>query len=151
VAMMALIRHMLRPSHDQIVSAVENTLLEQHWKVDREPIVGTVRPDLVARQPDGTVYVFEIKQGGLEANLGAVAQVETYRNAVAKQYGGQARGVLVVAGEASQGLDEIAGRADVEIVRTSADALSIGESLTRSGVLEGSAAAQAPMRLDVSG
>lgn len=150
MAMSPRLRHLLRPTHDQLLSAVQEVLVGEKWDVDREPIVGTarhgpgacgslpgaVRPDIVAREPDGATYVIEVKQGEWEANLGAVAQVETFRNVVAREFGGEPKGLLVIAGEAPKELRAVARSADVELVCAASAAIgSVRESLTRSGVV----------------
>lgn len=143
MAMMPLLRHILGPTRDDVMSAVEEVLRKRNWEVQHEPIVGTVRPDILARDPGGATFVINVNQGGWNANLGAVAQVETFRNAVASEVGTEAKGVLVVAGEASEHLDGLAASAGVEIVRAgSGDIGSVRESLTRAGVLGESAASQ---------
>jgi|SRR5665811_1216422 len=86
------LRHLVGPTHDDVLTAVNEVLDQQGWEVQREPIIGGVRPDIVAHGPNGTSYVIEVKQGELEANLGAVAQVEAFRNAVAKKSGGGCKG-----------------------------------------------------------
>jgi RecB family endonuclease NucS len=135
--MFPLFERLSKPSHDAIVSAVNKALELPGWTVEVEPIVGNVRPDLVARGPDGTTHVIEVKQGGLEANLGAVAQVEAFRNAVAEHRGGMAKGMLVVAGEPPEDLDAAAERADVELVYTeSAEIGAVRESLKLAGLDE---------------
>lgn len=134
--MMALLRHLLGPSRGDVTSAVEEVLREQNWEVQHEPIIGRVRPDILARDPNGATFVINVNQGGWAANLGAVAQVEAFRNAVAREIGREAKGVLVVAGDASQHLDDMAARASVEVVRAgSGTAGSVRKSLTHSGVL----------------
>ena len=50
------------------------------WEVVDEPHIGTLYPDLIATDPDGRLYVFEVKTERAQAHLGAVAQVETYRD-----------------------------------------------------------------------
>jgi RecB family endonuclease NucS len=117
-------------THEQVVDAAAKVLRDSSWQVDREPVVGTMRPDIIARDPDGKTYVFEIKAGKQNAFLGAVAQVEGYRDRLAE--GGQAaRGVLVLAGDAPSELDDVARSAGVALVRaTSGSPADIEESLS---------------------
>jgi RecB family endonuclease NucS len=134
---MPLMKYLHRPSHNEVVSAVEEVLLGLRWEVHREPIYGkALRPDIVARIPGGETYVFEVKRSEGDVNLGAVAQVEAYRNAVAEANGGQVRGVLVMAGEAPEGLAPVAERVGIELVDVgSGDAEAVRDSLARSGVI----------------
>ncbi len=138
--MISRVRDLFGTSHDQLVDAVEQVLREQHWDVSRDQILGTVRPDIVARKPGGPTYVFEVKRGQLDANLGAVAQVETFRRAAAQLVDGDAQGVLLVTGRAPENrpaLDAAASGADVKLVwAPSAGVGTIRESLASSGVLE---------------
>jgi RecB family endonuclease NucS len=141
MAMTPLLRNLFKPTHDQMVSAITDALLGQQWVVQREPIVGMLRPDIVAHGPEGATYVIEVKQGNAGANLGAVAQVEAYRDAIAREFGGEVKGVLVVAGDAPERLGVAAKGAGVELVRTeSVDVRSVRDSLARSGVLSEPAA-----------
>lgn len=130
----AFLRHLVGPTHDDLVTAVNDLFDQQGWRVQREPIVGSVRPDIVACAPSGTSYVIEVKQGGLDVNLGAVAQVEAFRNAVAEESGGDAKGMLVVAGEIPDDLGAVAERADIGVVQAgSADVGSLRRSLEQAG------------------
>jgi RecB family endonuclease NucS len=144
--MMPLLKYLHRHSHNEVVSTVEEVLLGQGWVVHRDPTYGKMlRPDIVARGPGGETYVFEVKRSDGEVNLGAVAQVEAYRNAVAETDGGQVKGVLVIAGEAPEGLIPVAERVGIELVDAgSGDAGSVRDSLTRSGVI-GEPAAPEPI------
>src|ERR1700730_9774061 len=77
-------------THDKVVQALEDGLRGQRWQVEEEPLIGTVRPDLVATDPNGVSYVFEVKAEAAEAHLGAVAQVEAYRDSFRQQLGREA-------------------------------------------------------------
>jgi RecB family endonuclease NucS len=140
--MTPIFERLFKTSHDGMVKAVNEALDLEGWQVEVEPIVGNVRPDIVAREPnDGMSYVIEIKDGDLEANLGAVAQVETFRNAVAEHRGGAVKGMLVVTGEAQQDLSAIARSANVELVQAeSSDTAEVLESLKRAGLGESTVA-----------
>jgi predicted RecB family endonuclease len=118
-------------------------LREESWQVEREPVLENIRPDLVAHAPDGVTYIIEVKQGRLDANLGAVAQVEAFQNMASARYPG-AKGVLVVAGSAPENrseLDTAAHGAGVDVVWTSSGVGSIRESLQLAGVVNGGAVA----------
>ncbi len=138
MALMAL-RDLLS-SHERTVSSVEKVLREKSWQVERQPVLENIRPDLVAHAPDGATYIFEVKQGRLDANLGAVAQVEAFQNVANDRYPG-AKGILVVAGTAPENrgeLDTAAHGAGVDVVWTSSGGVSsIRESLQSAGVVSG--------------
>jgi hypothetical protein len=130
-----IFKNLLSSSHEQILASVEKVLAGADWEVSREEIVGAVRPDIVARKPGGPTYVIEVKERDLDANFGAVAQVETFRNAVAAKFGGEAKGLLMIAGEPSTQLSAVAKKANVTLVQAdSADIGSIRSLLTDSGV-----------------
>lgn len=110
-------------THDALVADVEKHLRNRDWLVEKEPrIAGYLRPDIVARSPKGDSYVFEIKAGSAQAHLGAVAQVENYRNSLAAALGREITGVLILSGDAPAQLNAVAERAGVEVVQTSSDA-----------------------------
>jgi RecB family endonuclease NucS len=118
-------------THEQVVDVAANVLRNSRWQVEQEPVVGTMRPDIIARDPDGKTYVFEVKAGKQNAFLGAVAQVEGYRDRLAEG-GKTAQGVLVLAGDAPSELDDVARSAGVALVRaTSGSPTDIEESLSR--------------------
>ena len=106
--------------HDRLVATIVELLKEQNWTVEEEPRLGGLRPDIVARNPDGDSYVFELKTDPAQADLGAVAQVETYRNSLAERDDG-AKGVLVVTADAPTELNVVAAHAGVELVLPSAE------------------------------
>jgi hypothetical protein len=136
--MMALRRHLFGPTPEDVTSAVEEVLRERNWDVRHEPILGRVRPDILAKSPGGETYVINIKQDSSGADLGAVAQVESFRDAVTRELDKQATGVLVVIGERSPRLVDLAASAGVEVVAAGAgDTATVRESLTRAGVLGG--------------
>ncbi len=118
-------------THAQVVDAAANVLRSSSWQVQQEPVIGTMRPDIVARDPDGKTFVFEVKAGKQDAFLGAVAQVEGYRDRLAEG-GNDAQGVLVLAGDAPSELDAVARSAGVALVRAaSGSPTDIEESLSR--------------------
>jgi RecB family endonuclease NucS len=122
-------------AHDALVATVERHLRDRDWTVEREPrIAGNLRPDIVARSPKGEPYVFEIKAGSAQAHLGAVAQVENYRNSLAAALGREITGVLVLSGGAPVQLNAVAERAGVEVVQASSDAEETEHALLESGL-----------------
>jgi RecB family endonuclease NucS len=131
MAMMKRLRDLFgQEAHDQVVQAVEDTLRTWKWEVVKWPLVGPLHPDIIARDPHGALYVFEVKTGSGQAHLGAVAQVEAYRNSVGAQLGKPAKGVLVLSGEAPEQLNDVARRAGVELVHTRPNDLeAVRESL----------------------
>ncbi len=108
-----------RQEHDQMVAAVIEALKGKLWKVVEEP--NAIGPDIIATDPDGAPYVFEIKTGSTAAHLGAVAQVEAYRNSLSDRWGARPKGVLIFSSEAPEQLNEVARLAEVELVHASPD------------------------------
>ena len=90
-------------THEELVDYVSDLLTEWEWTVNREPRVGTVRPDLVAEAPDGTAYVVEIKTGGDAGHLGSLGQIETFRNALEAEIGREPDALLLLADDAPDG------------------------------------------------
>lgn len=104
--------------HAALVHVLADRLQAKGWAVNEEPLISTVRPDLVATKKGEAPYVFEVKTGS--AHLGAVAQVEAYRNALQAQSSERPEAVLVVADDAPSELDEAARSAGVELWRITA-------------------------------
>lgn len=85
--------------HEKVLDVVSEFLRSNNWDVDIEPSIGQTRPDLLAIDPSGSAYVFEIKAGERGGHLGSVAQVEAFQEAVAANLGREAHGVLLVSEE----------------------------------------------------
>jgi RecB family endonuclease NucS len=117
-------------THDRWVAAIEQLLTARNWRVDSEPrLAGNLRPDIVAHDPRGTSYVFEVKDASSPVHLGAIAQAEAYRNSLAHSQGEDVRGVVVLTGAAPPQLHEVAERAGIalveaETVEAASDALA---------------------------
>jgi len=116
-------------THDGLVKTLAGDLERRGWKVATDSLVGTVRPDLIATDPGGELYVFEVK--GTAAHLGAVAQVEAYRDSLFQERGAPAHGVLVVEAGAPTQLDAVAQAADVQLLRVDSGAAGMSLSLDR--------------------
>jgi RecB family endonuclease NucS len=116
-----------RAKHDHLVSEVAELLQKQEWDVSAEPLAGNLRPDLVAKDPEGNRYVIEIEAG--QAHLGAVAQVEHYRNSLRDRVGDQAKGILVLTEDVPPQLAEVAERAGIELVSAPPSSDGAPESL----------------------
>ncbi len=54
------------------------------WRVQMEPMIGMMRPDIVAQSPEGDTYVFEIKVGptGGSATFSDLAQANAYAHGI---------------------------------------------------------------------
>jgi hypothetical protein len=95
-------------THDQLLESLSTLLESWSWRVEREPHIGTVRPDLVAEDPEGRPYLFEIKTGGYQGHLGALGQVETFRNALKAEIGREPTVLLLVADDTPEELSQVA-------------------------------------------
>src|SRR4051812_35032902 len=103
--------------HDQLLSAVARGLKESGWQTQEGLSRPTASPDLVVIDQEGSPYVIEVKAGSGEGHLGAVAQVEAYRNAIATELGRPVHAVLVLATDAPAQLADVARSADVLLLR----------------------------------
>lgn len=101
--------------HASLVHMLADRLVANGWKVNVEPLVSTVRPDLVATKAGMAPHVFEVKAHS--AHLGGVAQVEAYRNVLEAQSGASSQAVLVVVDDAPSQLEAAAEGAGIEIWR----------------------------------
>jgi hypothetical protein len=103
-------------THESLVGYLSDILAGWSWKVYRDPQVGTLRPDLIAEDPAGRAYIFEIKSGGYQGHLGALGQVETFKNAVQSELGREPTALLLLADEAPSELKEVASDVGVTLV-----------------------------------
>lgn len=104
--------------HNALVRVLAQRLQADGWQVNEQPLISTMRPDLIATKEGEAPHVFEIKTG--LAHLGSVAQVEAYRNALGAQSSERPTAVLVVPDNAPAELEDAARRADVELWRVPA-------------------------------
>ncbi len=101
------------PQEEQELSRGLARYLEQEgWTVELEPVVELYRPDLLVTAPSGRVYVLELKTGQKPVHFGAVAQVAAYRTAFRHV---DAEPVLLITGETSPALDNLARAMDVVV------------------------------------
>ncbi len=58
--------------------AVRKALVEKGWEVEDQPVLGTVRPDFLARTPGGETLVIELRSDQAPVHFATVAQVAAY-------------------------------------------------------------------------
>ena len=104
-------------AHSVLLQAVINGLEARGWRVEAEPRIATLNPDLLGTDPEGRRFVFELKRGPGRGHLGALAQIEAYRAALTDAEGDRPGGVLVLAGDGPEELDQVAGAAGVRVLR----------------------------------
>jgi hypothetical protein len=104
-------------AHDDVVAEVAKALRDSGWRLEKVVAVPTAQPDLLAWDPRGTPYVVEVKAGRGQGHLGAVAQVEAYRDALENELGRPVNAVLLLATDAPVQLDEVARNAHVLLLR----------------------------------
>jgi hypothetical protein len=100
-----------------LVEKIANVLVRRGWQIDVGPRISNFIPDLVGEDPQHRRFVFEVKSGPEGGHLGALGQVETYRNALADARGEKPEGVLVLIDDGPHDLDEIASASGVRILR----------------------------------
>jgi hypothetical protein len=103
-------------AHQDLLESLSRLLMSWHWQVDREPRVGALRPDLIAQGPDGQTYLFEVKAGRSQGHLGAIGQVEAFRNAFRAQEGREPVAVLLLAGDSPRELQQVAEDVGVTVL-----------------------------------
>jgi hypothetical protein len=119
-------------SHERLVDAAMEALRGRDWSVESEPRAGQMRPDIVAHSAEGATYVFEVKSKAPKAFLGAVAQVEAQVESYRREHGADAMGVLLFAGDAPDGLGDVAHNAGIELVQLQSDRPSaVAKSLSK--------------------
>jgi RecB family endonuclease NucS len=103
-------------THEMLIGSLVDLLDSWSWKVDSEPQIGIFRPDILAFAPDGEPYLIEVKTGGHQGHLGALGQVETYKNAFREAQGREPNAVLLVAGETPAELQGVAHDIGVTLI-----------------------------------
>jgi RecB family endonuclease NucS len=103
-------------SERAFLDALRAHLAESRWEVQDDPVFGSVRPDLVIRDPAGHVTVAEVKFGEGAAHFGSIAQVASYATLVAEILGDEVRGVLVTDQVLPPGVADAAKKLGVDVV-----------------------------------
>lgn len=110
--------------HPLVQTLVASVLREAGWTVGTEARIGDrFRPDLVGTSPDDQNLVVEIKAARLENHLGAVAQAEAYKAALASQRDSPVNVLLVLPGTTPPNLKEAASQAGVDLLNYEIDDL----------------------------
>jgi hypothetical protein len=104
-------------TEQSLVEKIADVLKDRGWQIAVEPRISNFIPDLVGEDPEHRRFIFEVKSGPGGGHLGALGQVETYRNALANAEGEKPEGVLVLADDGPHDLDEIASATGVRILR----------------------------------
>jgi hypothetical protein len=100
-----------------VADKTRELLEDARWVVEEEPSVGTRRPDLVLRSPEGATYVVEMKVGQGSSHFGSVAQVATFKEAYREVTGVEdVRGLLVTNMTTEKNVAAVAESLGVEVV-----------------------------------
>jgi hypothetical protein len=86
------------------------------WNVEKEPLLGTLRPDVVAQSPDGTVYLIEVKLGNGSAHFSALAQVTAMKEALETQTNKPIHPVIVTNMDVFDGVRDAAHELHVDVI-----------------------------------
>ncbi len=79
------------------------------WRVEAEPVIGSVKPDLLTSDESGNTFVIELKQAPRGLHFGSVAQAAAFRDAAALALHRNVQAMLVIVG-ANAGELDAAGR-----------------------------------------
>jgi hypothetical protein len=91
--------------------AVSAALSAAGWSVEAQPVIGTVRPDLLVSTPRGEHVVVEVKAGKAPVHFGVVAQLAAYSKMAEsmRQLGGVRSALLTMAPVSAAARDAAAG------------------------------------------
>ncbi|HEX2196725.1 MAG TPA: hypothetical protein VHJ76_07340 [Actinomycetota bacterium] len=109
----------------QLVHEAAESLRAIGWKVEEEPLVGHVRPDLIAVSPnDNHVFVVEFKVGkSPSVHFGALAQLAQYREAVASAKHGRVTPILVTNAAIHEQVQDVADGLGIRVFSGAPDTL----------------------------
>lgn len=95
------------------------------WSVQEEPLVGHMRPDLIAESPGGQkVFVIEFKVGtSPSVHFGALAQLSQYREAVEADKQGDVTPVLVTNAAIHEQVQHAADDLGIQVFSATAESL----------------------------
>jgi len=111
------------------LAEVATSLQRRGMGVEIEPVIGSVRPDIVATVEDGPVYIIELKTGDGSAHFSLIAQLLNFASAYAiVRPARTALAVLATTRDVPSQLFEAAEQAGVQIVRAP-DVAALARSL----------------------
>src|SRR5207248_686268 len=82
--------------HRAVLEALTSDPLGARWVVQQQPVIAGVCPDLLAESPSGQYFVVNVKAtaASRSVNLAALAQLATFRDAIAGATGRPAGSAL---------------------------------------------------------
>jgi hypothetical protein len=115
---------------DEIRGDIAADLKERGWTVEAEPVLGSVRPDILISEDD-RVYVVEVVAGDDGVHFGSVAQAAAFGEAARNATHRDVEAVLVVTGPMSEEIGRVGNDFGVEVLSSeSADPTAISDLLT---------------------
>jgi hypothetical protein len=106
-----------RPLAWQLEQALAEGLARSGWNVEVEPVIGTVRPDVLAVGPSGDALVAEIKTSREPLHFATIAQVAGFGSLARKLRGlDRVRTIVLALGPVGASARRAAEEAGVEVV-----------------------------------
>lgn len=107
----------------RILNELTTTLRKSDWKVELEPRIDYVEPDIVATDPDKAMYVIEVKTGNAPIHTGVLGQLNIFNEAVkAKHPESSVRSLLLTTSPVDDSVSGLAGQLGLEIVKADSTA-----------------------------
>ena len=98
------------------ITQVRELLAGSSWVVDDQPVVGTVSPDLMLRDPEGHVFVAEIKFGEGALHFGSVAQAASNATSASSFLDRDVKAFLITDRSLPEGVSQAAETLGVDVV-----------------------------------
>src|SRR5262249_39046036 len=114
-----------------LVGILAQALAASKWKIRRGEGEGSARPDLILTDPNGKVYLIELKRGEDPTHFATIAQVERAASRLSEQEGEEVTPVLLTTQSVDQGISNLADKVGVEVVKASDSTEDAAESLVQ--------------------
>jgi hypothetical protein len=102
---------------NDVLKLVTDAFAKINWKVEVQPQVGLVQPDLIAWSPDRSeMRVFELKAGPSPIHTGVLGQLNIFQQAVKSRFPDvDVRSALITTSPVDEQLKSLAGTLDLGI------------------------------------
>lgn len=103
-----------------LAQKLQHRLQGSEWQVMAEPAIGSVIPDFLLKNGNGSVRIIEVKAAPSGASFGSVMQTASFRDVVAAQLNCNVDAVLVIAGGDGRELEISSKDLDIRLIATDA-------------------------------
>lgn len=113
----------------KMVEHIGERLEQANWTVKVEPLIGTVRPDLIVKSPEGVTYLVEVKVGAGSAHFAALAQLANFQELIQDAGDARVKPVLVTNLDVPEAVSQAARALDISIIKAEGHPAQIADTV----------------------